>query len=548
MKNFSILAFLLVVFVALSSASQTGSSCKYDSDCPVLNTCQQNTCVHRPLFPPTAREVLGTLLIVSLNSILTAGGVGGGAAYVPFAMLIFGVTLQKGIYIGFACAFGGNLGNLANTFYRKDPKERRKLINCNLNMIVLPALLIGGMIGNVLNRTLPTFITYMLLLAILAVTIFKKWGKLKACWKVQRERTAPFGRQVAPEVAENICEDVLRDVDNEKDLKSLEPPLELEAIQIVIPENLEVGRVPSPLAEGKVVTFQIPEQAEQVKSINNTPASASNISKSTAASRMSVCSDMKEGQDILALQLKYLERTGQIRKGKLNNRSRFSLLKIRELLTNIFIVLLVGFIRGTQYFHPIAAQHWSCTWDFLWFIIGIIALSFNLSKNLYFVHKWQTKMLESNSPFPPEEPHLKKNQIIKLILKSMFAGTIGAMVTLGGTIILKIILLDVGLPLDFSGVLTGMFMSFSLFNALFQIVLNGRLTIPELAWFLCFAFVFSFISGRLTHWYVKKTGKASNIVILIISTAAAGFFCLFVLMIKSLVENSKGLFTFTPFC
>ena len=115
----------LLVLVSSNTYSYTGSSCKANSDCPDLHSCIEDVCAHKNLFPITAREVFGSLLILLMNALLTAGGVGAGAAYVPYIILIFEMTLQKAVTIGYACVFGGGVGNLVSMIIIKNPETNR---------------------------------------------------------------------------------------------------------------------------------------------------------------------------------------------------------------------------------------------------------------------------------------------------------------------------------------------------------------------------------------------------------------------------------------
>jgi len=73
-------AFLLV----MTRAVEAGGKCETTDECEFLYQCTEDVCEHKSLFPITAAEVLGTILVCLLNSVATGGGVGAGAVFVPW--------------------------------------------------------------------------------------------------------------------------------------------------------------------------------------------------------------------------------------------------------------------------------------------------------------------------------------------------------------------------------------------------------------------------------------------------------------------------------
>lgn len=69
---------------------KVGKTCIYDEDCsPPFFICKfdmemnKKTCGHKDFFPLTASEIFGTFVIISMGMIAIAGGLGGGALFVP---------------------------------------------------------------------------------------------------------------------------------------------------------------------------------------------------------------------------------------------------------------------------------------------------------------------------------------------------------------------------------------------------------------------------------------------------------------------------------
>jgi len=510
----------LLALISTASCSKTGSPCSTESDCPGLHECLvqdsslEKVCIHKPLFPITAIEVVGTFIVLTMNALLTAGGVGGGAAYVPYLMLLLKVSLSKAVSLAYVVVFGGGIGSLINTITLKNPKTKRFMINYDVNIIILPALMVGITIGLILQRILPPLVTNIVLLIVLAYSLFKNFTKLrinltkeKAEQKektIQKENISPGDTKITVNAPSTITSTptMTKDINgNEKDKAKEEDSL----------------------------------NADDEKS-RGQPQARSNSNPENVLSQDSIwvddnkCTSNEEKDVLYAKELK------------------FPYHKILLLLINVLIIVVVGLIRGTKEFDSVTGVDWTCGWDFLWFAIGICLFSFHLVVCIYLVIKWQKKKTNAGYEFLPEEPFLKKQKIVELTLVSIFAGIVGAVVALGGAMIISPTLLDLGLPPAFSAVTTGLFLIFSMFNAMFTTILNGKLTSVELVWFLSLAVVMSYCSSKLVNWYVRKTGKQSTILILLCSITFLGFGCIVYNAVNGLVEEFKEQVTFTSVC
>ena len=535
-----IILYAALLTLTVSSAAETGDSCQTVDDCPSLHSCENHICVHKDLFPITAREVIGTIIILTMNALLTAGGVGGGAAYVPYIMLLFEVDLQKAISYAYLCVFGGGLGNLANTIFLKNPKNKRFLINYDVNLIILPALMIGIMIGLICQRVLPPLVTNIILLFVLAYSMYKNSLKLKVTMK--KERHEKKEKRSAIELAK----------------KQLESPEVITETPLEVKEREEAEILPGMVQydaeheqqQRKATASEYnDEELAKFKSEDVTSRPSRSESKSSSSvvkvgpesaltKEQSPVIQNNAAEELLAKQRHEIEQ----------KQLKFPFHKLALLLVNVAIIIIVGIIRGTKVFDPVVGVDWSCGWDFLWFALAILFFGIASAVNVYLVNKWQQEKVRVKYEFLHEEPLLNMKRIIQLKIASIVAGIVGAMVALGGAMIISPSLLDMGMPPAFSAAATGVFMIFSMFNALFGTILNKRITGVELAWFLPLAILFSYVSSKVVNYYVRKTGKQSVILILLISITFFGFGCVIYNLIDGMVENTKEQTTFTSVC
>ena len=523
MKKLYFLIFSLAFFTFISSASETGDSCQIVEDCPSLHSCVENICVHKTLFPITAREVIGTIIILVMNALLTAGGVGGGAAYVPYIMLLFEVDLTKAIAYAYLCVFGGGLGNLANTIFLRNPKNKRFMINYDVNLIILPALMMGIMIGLICQRVLPPLVTNIILLFVLAYSMLKNSQKLKITWK--KEKHDQHERKVgALELAKS---------------PSIESPT--TGTQLKEQEDAEVipGMVQYDAEHQKQRKLDEINDEELVKLSIVAQKGVPDVKSLSTVTNLAPNSLI-----IQALEDPTVQKRQKIEQEQL----KFPFHKLALLLVNVAIIIIVGIIRGTKVFDPVVGVEWSCGWDFLWFALALVLFGIASTVNVYLVNKWQQEKVRANYEFLHEEPLLNMKRIIKLKIAAIVAGIVGAMVALGGAMIISPSLLDMGMPPAFSAAATGVFMIFSMFNALFGTILNKRITGAELAWFLPLAILFSYVSSKAVNFYVRKTGKQSVILILLISITFFGFGCVIYNLANGMVVDYAQQTTFTSVC
>jgi len=520
-KPFSLL-ILLFTIISIASTTETGDACQVTDDCPALHSCSENICVHKDLFPITAREVIGTMIILTMNALLTAAGVGGGAAYVPYVMLLFEVNLQKAIAYAYLCVFGGGLGNLANTIFLKNPKTKRFMINYDVNLIILPALMIGIMIGLILQRIFPALVTNIILLIVLAYSMYKNYLKLKVTLRKERHERKEKHKTI--ELAKSK-------------LETQQIPTETPLQQLKEQEDAEI-------LPGMVEYDAEHEQQRKSSATEDNDEELAQIKSEDAAEKISP-TPVPETQESPVIQNSAIDqRRHQIEKEML----KFPFHKLALLLVNVAIIIIVGLIRGTKVFEPSVGVDFTCGWDFLWFALSIVLFAIVSVISTYLVNKWQQEKVNANYEFLHEEPLLDMKRIIKLKIASIVAGIVGAIVALGGAMIISPSLLDMGMPPAFSAAATGLFMIFSMFNALFGTILKKGVTGTEIAWFLPLAILFSYISSKAVNMYVRKTGKQSVILLLLISITFFGFGCVVYNLINGMVENSKQQTTFTGVC
>jgi uncharacterized membrane protein YfcA len=167
----SLILINILNFLSLSFA------CSSDSDCPNLNICSSDDCVHKSLYPPAAEEIIGTILIVILGALANAGGLGGGIFMIPLLILMFFFTTHEAVPLSSIFVFGGSLIAFGLRFKQKHPTRYRPVIFYEMIMVLISPLLVGTTLGVLLNQMFPEWLIQAILTIVLGytgITIAKK--------------------------------------------------------------------------------------------------------------------------------------------------------------------------------------------------------------------------------------------------------------------------------------------------------------------------------------------------------------------------------------
>ena len=119
---------------------------------------ENQSCIHKDIFPITGYELLGLFVLIVLMTLSTMGGIGGGGAVVPFTMMFFGFTTKEAIAISGFSIFLCSLSRYIYTYDDKHPEKDAVIIDYGLASIMLPAVMMGSMVGVLANVMLPSLV------------------------------------------------------------------------------------------------------------------------------------------------------------------------------------------------------------------------------------------------------------------------------------------------------------------------------------------------------------------------------------------------------
>jgi len=178
--------YLWLAFLALSlSVAHAAQSQDCEkAECPSLYEydCITETCVHKEIFPMTAREIFGTILIIIFSGLCTSGGMGGGGVYTPILLIVFSYESSKAIMLVYSMIFGGSLGNFLNVAYQKDIDTGKQVILYDFALIVTPLMVLGSTIGILVNKVIASFITICALFSVVQDMARKIYNRAKTTY------------------------------------------------------------------------------------------------------------------------------------------------------------------------------------------------------------------------------------------------------------------------------------------------------------------------------------------------------------------------------
>jgi len=183
--------------------------------------------------------------------------------------------------------------------------------------------------------------------------------------------------------------------------------------------------------------------------------------------------------------------------------------KYREAFIIILGIVVFSLIRGSDKFKSIVGFEY-CKREY-WLMLGAMLVFFLIMfwRTSHLVQSWQKRREMVGMGFQSNELVFTKARILKVGGLSGFAGTIGATLAIGGAMILQPFFLAWGLPPREISYTTSFFVIFTLFNTTYQCIMSGGLGIDQAIWFGGIAFVCSFLSSKFVGNYVRKTGKQS---------------------------------------
>jgi len=155
--------------------------------CRKYTPCQGKICLHKDFWPsmPPDFALFFTMFIIAVAA--GATGIGGGGLNVPMLMMWSRFTIKEAVPLSHAGVMGNSLVMLFWNAPQRHPScTKRPLIDYELALLLLPAMLAGSNLGVLVGRTLPSTALIFFSLVVLLFATVKSLKKGIAIGKVQR--------------------------------------------------------------------------------------------------------------------------------------------------------------------------------------------------------------------------------------------------------------------------------------------------------------------------------------------------------------------------
>ena len=151
------------------------NGCDRDSDCQTsYETCDDGECKHKHIFSMHFKEFAGIVVIVSMSTLSSAGGIGGGTIVVPIFKIFFNFRPSESVALANTFMVASSLTRFVINYRKRHPLKDKVLIDYQLVSALFPILLVGSTVGVMFNIILPEVIQtifFTILLTLLSLSI-----------------------------------------------------------------------------------------------------------------------------------------------------------------------------------------------------------------------------------------------------------------------------------------------------------------------------------------------------------------------------------------
>ena len=174
---------IIMAVAAIVSCQEEIITCEVTEECLIYNEyflCTLESeddddkhCVHKPLFPLTAREWVGTFVFSLIMLLSNVAGIGGGGVAIPMAMYFFSLSMKSAMAVS---SFSIMLSTWSRFFYNWGERHPEKASNTSIDYgmtnVMMPLTLLGSLVGAFIYKSFPDLVLTIILTLLLLVLTF----------------------------------------------------------------------------------------------------------------------------------------------------------------------------------------------------------------------------------------------------------------------------------------------------------------------------------------------------------------------------------------
>lgn len=510
-------------------------------------------------------------------ALCTVAGIGGGGVATAMLMAMFYFTTKNAIAISVSsilvCSTSRYLFNL-NTPHPEKPNVN--LLDYGLASIMMPLTLAGAQFGGIVLDIFPESAIQIMLFCLL---LFLTWSTTQKALKLHRKEVAD--KQKTSKViddksgvemvtnsngngpGEATADGEKKEGNTERSLGAATPAAEEKLLDGVANKDND--------DDNKSVHSEEIEAGGDTKIVKVAPAAASQSQKGFKRTKTYTDFDeqgqmiIKEGTpDDASQSIKVSDQTFVLGRSVKSDKEVLRLSKIAKTESSPFqcakislCLLMIGFVIAMNFLQPTDsydsplgikkcdAGYFGIICLFVLLCVGVTVFAVHLNR------KEQDLKIKYSVNYKEGDILYKGKNLVTLVAIGFFGGFIAGALGLGGGSIYNPAFLAMGVHPKSSGS-TGMFLvMISTINSVAIVYVNGYLEFYFACWISLYALIGSLIGMASTDWVVKKTGKPSILVwllvfVFLISTISTPIFGY--IQISESASKGRDVWAFRDFC
>jgi len=192
---------VIIAIAGIVSCAEEKVSCTTTEECLPINEyflCKaekegdtEKFCVHKPLFPLTTREWVGTFVFSLIMLLSNVAGIGGGGVAIPLAMYFFSLSMKPAIAVSSFSIMMSTIARFIYNFGEKHPeKPGNTSIDYGMTNVMMPLTLLGSLVGAFFYKALPDLVLTVILTLLLLVLTLESCRKYLSMRKKENEQFA----------------------------------------------------------------------------------------------------------------------------------------------------------------------------------------------------------------------------------------------------------------------------------------------------------------------------------------------------------------------
>ena len=522
------LFFLLLIIIS--------NACTTDADCQDFYVCKGKGCIHKTLLPNvTLTESFVGLIFIVTTMLTTVAGAG--SFYSPILNLIMNFTMKTSapvsITIGFVILF---LRNFFVINY-KNIYRRRPLINYDIILVFSPPILMGSVLGVIINSVSSTLLISVILILSIGTSIGLTWQRGVELRREAMNRNKHEFIDLTEE-AEIYLERLKKKI-----FEIDENYLQEEKNSITTPEKKNKFYLHNEGTPKSHKSFSM--QSFTLLVLKNTVPEVE-LKEVRTDHSFSYCLPLENSEvRFNVLQMKRIARNLESILRKESKIMDYD--KVLLVIINLCFVIILTLFRGTESVSSIIGVE-NCSTEF--WILAFLYMPFGILFMMAIVsHLIQEKhvKLESGYVFHKNDLKWDLKTCVLIFLNGIGVGIVSSMIGLGGALLSAPLLFKLGMEIQEASFTASCLAMFSAASATIQYFIAGHIMWDYAIFYSIFSLIGMLFGLKGVLVYLKQENMAYVICFALVFVSAMSLTLSIFSNVEDLITNENSWF-FRDFC